>query len=66
MDNIGMAKKEGSVQQGGSEGAREEKQIVLFKLCSEEFGVDINDVREILCMEHITKIPNTRILSKGS
>jgi purine-binding chemotaxis protein CheW len=36
-----------------------EKHLVLFKLSGEEFGVDIGEVREIIKMESITKIPNT-------
>jgi purine-binding chemotaxis protein CheW len=36
-----------------------EKHLVLFKLGGEEFGVDINDVREIIKFESITRIPNT-------
>jgi len=36
-----------------------EQQIVVFSLGSEEFGVDIDQVREIIKLEDITKIPNT-------
>jgi purine-binding chemotaxis protein CheW len=36
-----------------------ERQLVIFRLASEEFGVDINKVREIIKLEEITKIPNT-------
>jgi purine-binding chemotaxis protein CheW len=43
----------------------EEKQLVVFKLAKEEFGVDISQVREIIKMEQITKIPNTLNYIKG-
>jgi len=36
-----------------------EKHLVLFKLGGEEFGVDINEVREIIKFENVTRIPNT-------
>jgi purine-binding chemotaxis protein CheW len=35
-----------------------ERQMVIFKIDNEEFGVDIAEVREIIRMEKITKIPN--------
>jgi purine-binding chemotaxis protein CheW len=35
-----------------------ERQLVIFRLGSEEFGVDINEVREIIKLETFTKIPN--------
>jgi len=43
----------------------EERQIVIFNLGKEEFGVNINEVREIIRMEQITKIPNTKEYIKG-
>lgn len=42
-----------------------ERQIVVFALGKEEFGVNINEVREIIRMEQITKIPNTEAYVKG-
>ncbi|MCK5040081.1 MAG: chemotaxis protein CheV [Candidatus Aenigmarchaeota archaeon] len=36
-----------------------ERQLVIFRIEKEEFGVDINDVREIIKMEDITHIPRT-------
>lgn len=36
-----------------------ERQIVIFTLGNEEFGVRINEVKEIIRMEQITKLPNT-------
>ena len=43
----------------------EERQIVVFNIGKEEFGVNINEVREIIRMEQITKIPNTSSYIKG-
>jgi len=43
----------------------EERQIVIFNLGKEEFGVNINEVREIIRMEQITKIPNTAAYIEG-
>lgn len=36
-----------------------ERQVVVFKLADEEFGVSIDEVREILKMDFITRVPNT-------
>ncbi len=43
----------------------EERQLVIFKIGKEEFGVDIDDVREIVKMEEITKIPNSEEYVEG-
>ena len=45
--------------------AMEERQIVIFAIGNEEFGVNINEVREIIRIEQITKIPNTNPYIKG-
>jgi purine-binding chemotaxis protein CheW len=37
----------------------DERQVVVFALGKEEFGVNISEVREIIRPEQITKIPNT-------
>ena len=42
-----------------------EKQLVLFKIANEDFGVDINEVKEIIRWEDVTKIPNTDSHIKG-
>ncbi len=42
-----------------------ERQIVIFRLGKEEFGVDINEVREIIKLEDITNIPNTAAYING-
>ncbi|MBN2368012.1 chemotaxis protein CheW [Candidatus Woesearchaeota archaeon] len=43
----------------------DERQLVIFRLGDEEFGVNISEVREIIRMEEITKIPNTSPYIKG-
>ena len=43
----------------------DEKQLVVFKLGKEEFGVDINKVKEIIRWEDVTRIPNTSPYIKG-
>ena len=43
----------------------DERQIVVFNLGKEEFGVNISEVREIIRLEQITKIPNTPQYIKG-
>lgn len=43
----------------------DERQIVVFTIGKEEFGVNINKVKEIIRMEGITKIPNTPEYIKG-
>ncbi|MBN1502879.1 purine-binding chemotaxis protein CheW [Candidatus Woesearchaeota archaeon] len=43
----------------------DERQLVVFNLGTEEFGVNINEVREIIRMEQITHIPNTQEYIKG-
>lgn len=49
----------------GAKKRLDERQIVVFNLGKEEFGVNINEVREIIRMEQITKIPNTAEYVKG-
>lgn len=43
----------------------EERQLVVFSIGLEEFGVNINEVKEIIRMEQITSIPNTPTHIKG-
>lgn len=43
----------------------DERQIVVFKIGNEEFGVNIMEVREIIRMEDITKIPNSSEFVEG-
>lgn len=51
----------------GSSAAKkhDEKQLVVFKVGNEEFGVDINEVREINRWEAVTRIPNSAAYIKG-
>lgn len=42
-----------------------DRQLVIFKIASEEFGVDINEVKEIIRWEDVTRIPNTESYIKG-
>jgi len=43
----------------------EDRQLVIFKIAGEEFGVDINEVKEIIRWEEVTRIPNTETFIKG-
>ncbi|MFP4112050.1 MAG: chemotaxis protein CheW [Candidatus Woesearchaeota archaeon] len=43
----------------------DERQVVVFKLGQEEFGVKIMEVKEIIRMESITRIPNTADYIQG-
>ncbi|MDX1964939.1 MAG: chemotaxis protein CheW [Pirellulales bacterium] len=40
-------------------------QIVSFQLADEEFGIEINKVREIILMGEITRVPQTPAYVKG-
>ena len=42
-----------------------EQQLVVFELAGEEFGVNINKVKEIIRWEEVTRIPNTLPYIKG-
>lgn len=42
-----------------------ERQYVIFRLNNEEFGVDIDSVREIVQVQEITKLPQTSQLIEG-
>ncbi len=44
---------------------RAEKQLVVFNLGSEAYGVDISAVREIIRMQDITKVPRTPDFIEG-
>ena len=45
--------------------AFEEQQLVIFKVAGEEFGVNINEVKEIIRWEDVTRIPNSEAYIKG-
>lgn len=42
-----------------------QQQLVVFKLCGEDFGVDIMQVREIIGKESIISVPNAPPFVKG-
>lgn len=48
-----------------NQGANGEVQLVVFKLGNEEYGVDITQVREIIKMKDITRIPNAPEFVEG-
>jgi len=48
-----------------STNAMSESQLVVFDLASEHYGVDIADVREIMRMQTITKVPGTMTYIEG-
>ena len=50
------------VQQKGS---ADETQLVVFDLASELYGVDIGDVREIIRMQNVTRVPGTPAYMEG-
>ena len=41
-----------------------EKQLVVFDLASEAYGVDIGAVREIIRMQDITTVPRTSLSTR--
>ena len=43
----------------------EEKQLVIFDLAEETYGVDIGSVREIIRIQEITKVPRTPDFVEG-
>ena len=43
----------------------DEQQLVVFELAGEEFGVNINKVKEIIRWEDVTRIPNSAPYIKG-
>jgi len=48
-----------------SNSAMSESQLVVFDLASEHYGVDIADVREIMRMQTITRVPVAMIYIEG-
>ena len=51
-------------EQEGKKSA-EERQLVVFGLANEQYGVDIASVREIITMQRITKVPKTPEFVEG-
>ena len=42
-----------------------EMKVIVFRLRDEEYGVDVNQVRSIERMQHITRVPRTPSFVKG-
>ena len=55
----------GTEQNGFGKLGADDRQLVIFKIAGEEFGVDINEVKEIIRWEDVTRIPNTETYIKG-
>jgi purine-binding chemotaxis protein CheW len=43
----------------------DEQQLVIFSLAQEEFGISISEVREIIHLEQITRLPNAQEYVRG-
>jgi purine-binding chemotaxis protein CheW len=50
---------------GGEAGSEELLQIVAFRVGSEEFGLDILRVQEIIRHQHLTRVPNSPDFVEG-
>jgi purine-binding chemotaxis protein CheW len=55
----------GTEKDGFGKHGADDRQLVIFKIAGEEFGVDINEVKEIIRWEDVTRIPNTESYIKG-
>ena len=55
----------GTEQESFGKHGSSDRQLVIFKIAGEEFGVDINEVKEIIRWEEVTRIPNTETYIKG-
>ncbi len=60
-----MEHEQGKKAEKQSQKEAENKQVVVFKLEEEEFGIDIYLVREVLKMLPITALPNTDMFIEG-
>ena len=56
---------EKEVDDASNHGKVDDRQLVIFKIAGEEFGVDINEVKEIIRWTDVTRIPNTESYIKG-
>jgi purine-binding chemotaxis protein CheW len=54
-----------SIEQKAEKEVFNEQQLVVFKVAGEEFGVNINEVKEIIRWEDVTRIPNAAPYIKG-
>ena len=57
--------KEGRGIMADKDEAAAERQLVVFSLAGEAYGVDIEAVREIIRMEEITQVPNAPEFVEG-
>ncbi len=66
-DGKGVSLTSGSTAEdtGALESSSEEEQLVSFQVGSEEYGLDINAVQEILRVSEITEVPNVPTYVKG-
>jgi purine-binding chemotaxis protein CheW len=55
----------GTEKDGYGKHGTNDRQLVIFKIAGEEFGVDINKVKEIIRWEDVTRIPKTESYIKG-
>ncbi len=63
--NLGTISPEKKLERAKSSDASEGEQFVTFSLASEEYGVDIMKVQEIIGYQGFTKIPNLPPFIKG-
>lgn len=64
--DTGLTGKEGTKSTEGIRASMdEERQLVVFTLAEEYYGVDIGTVREIIRMQSITKVPKTPKFVEG-
>ncbi|QOS99706.1 chemotaxis protein CheW [Brevibacterium sp. JNUCC-42] len=45
--------------------ASEEVKVIIFRLVDEEYGVEVQQVKSIEKLEHITRVPRTPVFVKG-
>lgn len=65
METRTMTKETASPAEANQMGLNDERQLVIFDLANEYYGVDIGTVREIIRMQTITKVPRTPEFVEG-
>lgn len=65
MDTSVTGREGAKSTEGGRTSMDQERQLVVFTLAEEYYGVDIGTVREIIRMQSITKVPKTPKFVKG-
>ncbi|CAM3749870.1 chemotaxis protein CheW [Alkalicoccus chagannorensis] len=48
-----------------SENPNEDKKVIVFQLKDEEYGVEVEQVRSIERVQHITRVPSTPVFVEG-